>query len=158
MLYAFFDETERKSRMNPRLNLFYHQQETASKNFLLVSARYDRTRRASTVSTAYKSSVHCTSIPNIPSPKSRWLLFPHRPVSRLNPLWCQEWCQSLKTNQKMPVGKCDIITVCFFLKKTWIEENADWIRSAKTLLRVFVWVSPLQTLKCIQTKTQRFIP
>ena len=43
-----------------------------------------------------------------------------RPVRRLKPLLCQEWCQSLKTKQKMPVGKRDIITLCFFLKKTWI--------------------------------------
>ena len=118
---------------------------------------HDRTHRPSTVSTAYKALIHCTSIPNIPSAKSRWLFFLQRPVRRLNPLLCQEWCQSLKTNQKMPVGKGDIITFCFSLKKTWIEENADWIWSAKTLLRVFVWVSPLQTLKCIQTKTLRFI-
>ena len=59
-------------------------------------------------------------------------------MRRLKPLLCQEWCQSLKTKQKMPVGKRDIITLCFFLKKTWIEENADWVWSAKTLLRVFV--------------------
>ena len=78
---------------------------------------HDRTHRASTVSTAYKALIHCTSIPNIPSAKSRWLFFLQRPVRRLNPLLCQEWCQSLKTNQKMPVGKGDIITFCFSLKK-----------------------------------------
>ena len=35
-----------------------------------------------------------------------------------------------KKKQKMPVGKRDIITFYFFQKKTWIEENADWICSA----------------------------
>ena len=44
---------------------------------------HDRTHRASTVNTAYKSLVHCTSIPKIPSPKSRWLFFPQRP----KPAW-----------------------------------------------------------------------
>ena len=120
--------------------------------------RHDRTHRASTVSTAYESFVHCTSIPNIPylsragfsSPKDQWGVLIH--------YYVKNDVNTLKTNHKMPVGKRDIITFCFFfLKKTWIEENADWIWSAETLLRVFVWVSPLKTLKCIQTKTQRFI-
>ena len=37
----------------------------------------------------------------------------------------------MKTNQKMPVGKRDIITwlSVIFLKKTWIEENADSFKS-----------------------------
>ena len=120
---------------------------------------HDRTHRASTVSTAYKSLVHCTSIPNIPLPMSRWLFFPQRPVRRLNPLLCQEWCQYIENKPENAGRKTwhNYFFFFFFLKKTWIEENADWIWSAETLLRVFVWVSPLKTLKCIQTKTQRFI-
>ena len=60
------------------------------------SIMHDRTHRASTVSTAYESLVHCTRIPNIPSPKSRWLFFPQRPVKCLNPLLCQEWRQYIE--------------------------------------------------------------
>ena len=119
---------------------------------------HDRTHRASTVSTAYKSLVHCTSIPNIPLPMSRWLFFPQRPVRRLNPLLCQEWCQYIENKPENAGRKTWHNYFLFiFFKKSWIEENADRIWSANTLLRVFVWVSPLKTLKCIQTKTQRFI-
>ena len=116
------------------------------------SIMHDRTRRASTVSNAYESLVHCTSIPNIPSPKSRWLFFPQRPVKRLNPLLCQEWRQYIENKPENAGRKTwHNYFLFFFLKKTWIEENADWIWSAKTLLRVFVWVLPLKTLNCIQT-------
>ena len=38
---------------------------------------HDRAHRASTVSTAYKSLVHCTSIPNIPSPKKPFKVKEH---------------------------------------------------------------------------------
>ena len=83
------------------------------------------------------------------SPRDQWGVLIH--------YYVKNDANTFKTNQKMLVGKRDVITFCFFLKKTWIEENADWIWSAETLSRVFVWVSPLKTLKCIQTKTQRLI-
>ena len=103
---------------------------------------------------AAPARVHCSHLTWRKRETARSLYFPQRPVRRLNLLLCQEWCQYLekKKKRKMPVGKRDIITCYFFQKKTWIEENADWICSEKTLLRVFVWVSPLKTLKCSQTK------
>ena len=109
---------------------------------------HDRTHRASTVFTAYKSSVHWTSIPNIPLPKSRWLFFPPRPVRRLNPLLCQEWCQYIENKPENAGRKTWHNYFLFiFFKKSWIEENADRIWSANTLLRVFVWVFAFENIK-----------
>ena len=76
-----------------------------------------RTHRASTVSTAYESLVHCTSIPNIPLPTLRRFFFPKRLVRRHNLLflyYVKDDVITLKTNQKMPVGKLEIITFYFF--------------------------------------------
>ena len=78
---------------------------------------HDRTHRASTVFTAYKSSVHWTSIPNIPLPKSRWLFFPPRPVRRLNPLLCQEWCQYIENKPENAGRKTWRNYFLFFLKE-----------------------------------------
>ena len=78
---------------------------------------HDRTHRASTVSTAYKSLVHCTSIPNIPSPKSRWLFFPRRPVRSLNPLLCQEWCQYIENKPENAGRKTWHNYFLFFLRR-----------------------------------------
>ena len=73
--------------------------------------------------------VPCTSIPNRPSPKSCWLFFLQRPVRRLIYYYVKNDVNTLKTNQKMPVGKCDIITFNFFFFFSRIEVNADWIWS-----------------------------
>ena len=85
--------------------------------------------------------VHCSSIPNIPSPKSRRLFLPQGLVRRLNLLLCQGWCQYIENKPENAGRKTWHNDFLFLsLKKTWIEENADY------LIPVYAHCSVLKSL------------